>query len=728
MRLGPQHFCDYGVTQAGWRSRTVESDQESGCGIDTFSQSSKGADLPPPELPKPVSVDRESSLAALAALDEGGTPKWEYAAGNERSALPPRLLPGLGDSESLSYRLGWLFVAAIIVALVAKMTFAFWAPAHGGVDQNGYLMGGRQFAHTLSTKFVPESPYQYVGDMWVMMGKDGTYFPKYPLGMPVLYAIMLWIGGAKHGTTWAFMVSPVSMIMATAGMFYVARALAGSFAATLAAILLATSQFTLELANNPNSHSACLAFVVWGMFFLLRWWQTNSIWRGLLAGFLLGYACTIRYTEGLLCLPIALAAICSIRWTNWRTYIRAFVPTMGWIVPVGYLLLFNRVAMGSWTGYDSTNESDAFTWHKFVDTWEQVVRMLNDRGMVFTLPLGLIGIAMVFRRSWQLGIMLVLWLIPGVALYTSYYWSPDRGMAYARFFVTFLPPLILGAAVLIRYGVNGSDDFGMPRRSVVAPIAAGLVVAAAAALGLYRATIGLENGQAMSREALINQYRQQASLATGGEEMVKHIPPGSLVFGDGPRMAEGSMNYWAFMGDWQLFQFTSFTGSFSRAFAMAQAKDPTNPSPRQLRRIEYDDSIRKNKSADAMIQDQQKLVTEAFASGKRVFIVAMQTTINTYQPKFFPSSKYVLNQISGWNDQVEPQFGIEPPKPEDNQNNRGFMGGRGGPGGQGGRGNRGPGGPGGPGGQRGGGGFMDWTPTSWRIVEVTPKEPVASVR
>ena len=36
------------------------------------------------------------------------------------------------------------------------------------------------------------------------------------------------------------------------------------------------------------------------MYFLLRWWQTASILRGMLAGLFLGYAVTIRYTEGLL--------------------------------------------------------------------------------------------------------------------------------------------------------------------------------------------------------------------------------------------------------------------------------------------------------------------------------------------------------------------------------------------------------------------------------------------
>ena len=59
------------------------------------------------------------------------------------------------------------------------------------------------------------------------------------------------------------------------------------------------------------------------------------VWRGILGGFFLGFACMIRYTEGLLILPIALAAICSLLWKDWRSYVRNDVPALAWLVPVG---------------------------------------------------------------------------------------------------------------------------------------------------------------------------------------------------------------------------------------------------------------------------------------------------------------------------------------------------------------------------------------------------------
>ncbi|CAN5466031.1 hypothetical protein BH10PLA1_BH10PLA1_22040 [soil metagenome] len=675
-------------------------------------------------LNTPLPAEPVASLESIASLEDV-TNAEQYAPLN-------RVLPSLATGESLPYRLTWLGVLAVFVGLFSFMTFTFWAPAHPGVDQNGYLVGGRQFSKTLSTKFVPANPYEYVGNMWVMVGdQPGTYYPKYPLGLPVLYAIMLWIGGAAHGHVWAFLISPVSMVLAVVGMFFLARAVAGSFAAMLAAILLATSQVTLVLANNPNSHSSCLAFVVWGMFFTLRWWQTNSIWRGLLGGFFLGYACTIRYTEGLLLLPLALAIICSIRWTVFRSYLRAAVPALGWLLPVGSLLIFNRIAIGSWTGYDTTNESGlkdgsfwhnywhaafdgaAFTWAKFALTWEQVVRTLNDQGLFFVLPLGIVGVAMVFRRSWQFGLLLLCWLIPGIALYTSYYWSPDRGVSYARFFVTFFPGFLVGVAVCIRYGIVGSDDFGRARRSIAAPIAAGLVVAAASGIGLYRAAGGMEDGQRLPMVSLGGMHRLYSSLAVSGDIMHKNIPDGSIVFADGPRMAEGMMNYGQFMGDWEMYATTAFTPSAMRAFLAKKNTDPNDPNPLQPRRREYLFDLYNKKTEADLLQEQQRIVQGGLEKGRHVFLIGTKASVATFEQRFFPSDKYDTRLVARWNDQIEPiGKNDDPNKPEEQPRGKnGFAGG--------GRAQRA--GPGANAGPRGG--FADWTMSSWQLIEVALKNP-----
>src|SRR5262249_52752619 len=144
---------------------------------------------------------------------------------------------------------------------------------------------------------------------------DGWVYPKYPLGIPVLDAICIWLAPTmRQGVTWSYLISPVCTVLAAGAVFLILRVLAGSFAAIMGLVLMATNPVSLVLANNSNSHAAALAFVTWGMLFLIWWMRHGSWWRGLIAGFLLGYAVTIRYTEGLLAMPIAVAMLTAMRY------------------------------------------------------------------------------------------------------------------------------------------------------------------------------------------------------------------------------------------------------------------------------------------------------------------------------------------------------------------------------------------------------------------------------
>src|SRR5206468_238613 len=175
--------------------------------------------------------------------------------------------------------------------------------------------------------------------------------------------------------------------------------------------------------------------------------------------------------------PIAVASICAVRWTSWRSYLRAAVPAIGWLAPVGAMLIYNKFTLGDWTGYDSTNESEfgkAFTLEKFKETWELTLRIFYDQGLFFVLPFGVAGLGMLFRRNWKLGLLMLAWLLPGTALYTSYYWSPDRGVAFARFFLTFFPAILVGFAIWIRYGILAGANREIGGRSVALPVAAGI--------------------------------------------------------------------------------------------------------------------------------------------------------------------------------------------------------------------------------------------------------------
>jgi hypothetical protein len=253
-----------------------------------------------------------------------------------RGHLPTRL-----SLEPAWQRLLGLAVAVAVTIGFYLATQVYWTAAHPGVDQNGYLFGGRQIAHTLTMKVAPTlpggtafDPHFFVGRMWVGFdyGTDAErYYPKYPIGLPVLYAVSLWIGGDTLGPIIAYQISPVAMTLALLATFLLIRRVAGTFAGLLGMLVLAASPTTLHLTNNPNSHASTLLCVAAGMLLLVRWWQRGGWASGLFAGLLIGYAATIRYTEATLLLPILWVIGCRL-WDADRRALVTFVHVGGVVV------------------------------------------------------------------------------------------------------------------------------------------------------------------------------------------------------------------------------------------------------------------------------------------------------------------------------------------------------------------------------------------------------------
>jgi hypothetical protein len=354
----------------------------------------------------------------------------------------------------------WTFLAIGLALAIAYFisVYIYWQPIHSGVDQNGYLVGGKQFANTLSMKQAPVmigqpdkfDPHQFIGAMWVAATNNPQHFyPKYPLGLPLLYAISLWVGGS-HGVQIAYLVSPVAMAMAVLGVFLLTRRFAGSFPAILAMLIFATSPTTSALVTNPNSHATTVCCVVWGMLFILHWWRTGGALWALAGGFLVGYAATIRYTEGALLLPLAWAALVNLRWRKLKGWLESALVLVGWLIPVAILLTYNWVEMGTLTGYDATNESTGFTWDAFYDNWETVIRNISENGLFLIFPISIAGMLGMFWWDWRKAIFLWLWIGPCLTIYTFYYWAPD-GVGYLRFVLTILPPMLISAFWLLAH-------------------------------------------------------------------------------------------------------------------------------------------------------------------------------------------------------------------------------------------------------------------------------------
>lgn len=474
---------------------------------------------------------------------------------HEKYAPTFRRLPLPVEKESRLSRLVTWTLALAIAAFYLFMLLCYWAPAHPGVDQNGYFVGGRQFAETFSTGITLRSDYEFIGRMWIR-AESGENFPKYPLGLPILFALCIWLGPLWNLVNWnghdvAHLISPVSAALSLLGMFVFVRRLAGSYLGLLAMLALGFSNVMLILAINPNSHALGTCLVVWGFYLMLRWLETGSLWRGIVCAFLLGYAYLVRYTEGLQALPLAVAMLYAAVW--WRpgfkrtaitfgsvgafvliawglakwlgddiaagkswlkpltehdgmpyVFLVGFVATaalvspfvhprslwrllligFAWLVPVLYQTIFNMVEMRSFTSYAGTNESTGFSFDYFYYNWEKMVRVLNDQGLFFIAPLGLVGLIVMFRKLPLVATILALWFFPSVLLYTAYYWAPDQwGVAYSRFVLTEFPALVIAAMWLLFHFVQTGRQNVSPHPTIWRPVA-GMIAVCSAVLGM----------------------------------------------------------------------------------------------------------------------------------------------------------------------------------------------------------------------------------------------------
>jgi 4-amino-4-deoxy-L-arabinose transferase-like glycosyltransferase len=280
------------------------------------------------------------------------------------------------------------------------------------------------------------------------------------------------------------------MTLAVLATYLLVLQLARPFWALCGMIVFASSPVVMGLATNPNSHATAVCFAAWGMYLLLRWWRGGGVWRGVLAGFLLGSTCTIRYTEGLLVIPLLL--VVAFNWRRWKECIGAIA---GWATPIALLVSYNLAAMGRITGYDGTNESIGFALQYALDNWDATIRQLGSIALYCIFPFSVVGLAAMLWRNWRAGLVMASWALPCAVVYTFYYWSPDpvnqppSFISYMRFFLTVMPALVVAAFWLF-------DQLGeqLEHRRLVQALC-GLVTLIAIAVQLQSSTFTAETDQ-----------------------------------------------------------------------------------------------------------------------------------------------------------------------------------------------------------------------------------------
>ncbi len=506
----------------------------------------------------------------------------------------------LPQPEPLRPRRIFLVVALLAAAGFFAVLHAYWVPADPNVDENAYLVAGKLLARTGSPGFVPPDPYALVGKMWIGTA-DGRFYPKYPLGQPLLVAAAI----KTLGLSAAFAVNPLLMALALLGVFLLVREAAGSPAGLLAMLALGLSPVVLAEANDPDSHAASLAFTVWGMFLLLRWWRTGKLAPAALAGLLLGYSAIVRYTEGLLLLPLLLVVLFRLGRRpadeeRRRSLYAAAALLAGWAAPIAAQVAFNLRALHSLTGYDTTHESTAFSTAYFAHNWQLTARQLFTLGLPLLLPLAVLGLALLAWRRPRLGIVLWAWLLPNTLLYTAYYWALENdGVNFLRFFLSVFPPLVLGLGWLLT-------------RTLPEPVWIGKWVQPVIALALVLAC-GVYGVREIAPLLASDRGDRQAAHAVG-EAALAQAPAGSAIFG--PQNALLALQY---AGDYRLYSRTLFV---RRAILELGQIDPKRPNALQPERAQALFQRLGGLSNPQLLRLERSLMAASLASGRRVFLIA----------------------------------------------------------------------------------------------------------
>jgi hypothetical protein len=454
----------------------------------------------------------------------------------------------------------------------------------------------------------------------MVMTESGRVYAKYPPGYPLLGAVAFLMGGSGA----VYWVNPICTVIACACSFFLFREMLGDFASVLAVLWLSWNPLVLTYANDANSHASTLLCIVVGMWGTIRWLKHDKLWNGVLGGVCLGYAATIRYSEGLLVVPVLFAV--GVRMLAARPVARSRVKRsmtvlLAWAVPVALLACFCWCAFGApWrTGYAYCGEESGFGWkyvlgdaaQKRPGNWETLLVQMNWMGLFMLWPVGMVGLIAMVGERWREGGFIALWVVPLIALYLGYYWAPagETSLGYLRFFVPVVPAFILSALWLMERGVRSARRGGV--------VAMGVVTALGVSVNLWNTLPSLEASLA-GRQA----------LAQAAGFLRSRVPRGSSVF----LADEGLSNCLDAAGGYNLYNLGLFENSSFTNFdrIMDDPATADEPDPRQRSRMALywhllgaqsrgGDLI--PKSNGELKEAQDELLTEIGHSGARVFVL-----------------------------------------------------------------------------------------------------------
>lgn len=512
----------------------------------------------------------------------------------------------------------WAAVAVTVWLLGYAIFMATrFVPALSEPDDNGYFAQGSLLATTGRTWFKAESDAQYIGMHWLLT-PDGKYVSRYPPGLAVL------IAGVEKVAGWrgAALVNPLMALAGLVGFYLIGRRIVGPWWAVAGVVLLGAMPEYMHHGLGFDSHTGVAFCVIWGLYFLLRWWDEQKAWQAFAAGLVLGCIPTVRYPDVVMGLGVA-AFLLVVGRGKWR-HIAAAVA--GAMLPVAALAIRNHLVMGAFwrTGYALTHEQTGFSWAYFREHAIDYVRTLNSSGVGPVFALGVVGMVWMIasggRRRW-LGVMLAGMTVPMVLLYMAYYWAPGGGMG--------------GGAMTMRFMVPTFAAYVLAGVWVIAQLVRTARPAAQAAVGVTLVGLQLLWGTTDVLQQADRSRATKDGLVRVTDALERTAARGSVIVAD-----QGVLQHLDYVREWKLADASLVRGGGGGPGGMMRGgpggffgappngeEESERPSPRQAEK----DEARRAKYAGSTRERQNKFAADLvdWAGGAKVYLVGSEQEMKT---------------------------------------------------------------------------------------------------
>jgi len=359
-----------------------------------------------------------------------------------------------------------LLVGVLFLALLGG--HGWWLKAHtaeaaAGANAPGHAIPAKQLAQEGHAWITPESPVQYIGDLFMETPDGSRYASQLAPGLAWITAPVYMFGGYRA----AMYVNPILASLTVLFLFLLCHRWMGGWFALLAALAYAVNPTANHQVVHADAHTGGTAFLVIGLYFLDGWARKPGSWKALLAGLAFGMAPTLRPVEVVCGIGVALVILTKV-WQEGPRWRELFLLFFGAAVPLGVWVIHNHMAFGTWLPEDPTSTATELGWTGMQANAISYVKNIGDSGAGMFLGLGLAGVvAMVCQRDTRLlGIALLGILVPVAAL--PMLQDPT------------FPLLTLGAFWVLRQLTLSAPRVGWPAALAVTAltIATGLPVAA----------------------------------------------------------------------------------------------------------------------------------------------------------------------------------------------------------------------------------------------------------